>query len=114
MLVRVEEAMCVAPEGHVIDLKAGEEVTGALAEYLVMSRCNVTEIEQGDAPKGDADREGEGAAEPKDESPDDAGDLSASLTATADAVHTVSAEPAPEPEQATADKPAKSGKAATK
>lgn len=45
MLVRVEEPMRVAPGGHVIDLKTGDTTDGALAEYLVNTRCNVTVLD---------------------------------------------------------------------
>lgn len=62
MLVRVEEPMRVAPGGHVIDLKAGDTIDGALADYLVNTRCNVTVLDDAAAEdNGDGDGDGDGA-----------------------------------------------------
>jgi hypothetical protein len=105
MLVRIDEPMRVAPGGHVIELKPGEEVDGVLAEHLVATRCNVTVLEE-DAVSGPDTGDGEVVSLA----------LSASLESATDVTDTPIADPDPdsEPVKAPAVKPAKPGKATAK
>lgn len=50
MRVFVESDMTVCPDGHTLNLHAGETAEGPLARFLVASNCNVTIEEDDPAP----------------------------------------------------------------
>lgn len=54
MRVFVESDMTVCPDGHTLNLSAGETVEGPLARYLANSGCAVT-VEEDDRPAPAAD-----------------------------------------------------------
>lgn len=50
MRVFVESDMTVCPDGHTLNLRAGETAEGPLARFLVASNCDVTIEEDEPAP----------------------------------------------------------------